>query len=155
MQKKIKMKSWQGLKQGDVVDLVAPGFRSGPEELRSAEEFIRSWGLVPRVPQGIFGDDVLSSNSDEARFQMLKSALTAPDSQAVWCLRGGYGSIRLLPDLLKLKKPAGDAKLFFLIINSKVSTANSRILRRAGMQVDSSQVSISQQTVGNDPLCQI
>ena len=115
MQKKIKMKAWQGLKQGDVVDLVAPGFRSGQEELRSAEEFIRSWGLVPRVPQGIFGDDVLSSNSDEARFQMLKSALTAPDSRAVWCLRGGYGSIRLLPDLLKLKKPAGDAKLFLAL----------------------------------------
>jgi muramoyltetrapeptide carboxypeptidase len=35
----------------------------------------------------------------------LKKALLAKDSKAVWCLRGGYGANRLLPDLWKLKAP--------------------------------------------------
>ena len=60
----------------------------------------------------IFGRDVLSSNNDRARFEQLRAALEAPDSRAVWCLRGGYGSLRLIPELVKIKLPDIPAKLF-------------------------------------------
>lgn len=103
---------WTPLQPGDVVDLVAPGFACSPEHLEGAIEFLRTWGLKPRIWKKIFAKDVISSNTDEKRFAMLKEALLADDSKAVWCVRGGYGSIRLVPELVKLKKPKGPPKLF-------------------------------------------
>ncbi len=99
------MRFWEALKPGDIVDLVAPGFAISNEDLQGAMQFVRSWGLEPRLPKKIFANDVLCSNTDQVRWSYLKKALTADDSCVIWCLRGGYGSIRLLPDLAKLKRP--------------------------------------------------
>jgi muramoyltetrapeptide carboxypeptidase len=62
-------------------------------------------GLKPRVPLNIQGEDILCSQKDEIRFEHLKKALTAKDSKAIWCLRGGYGAIRLIEKIAKIKKP--------------------------------------------------
>ena len=88
------------LKPGDKVDVVAPGFRSENKDvLRKATEFLNSWGLVARIPQDLFGSHFLHANSDEIRLKHLIQALSASDSAAIWCLRGGYGANRLLPAL--------------------------------------------------------
>ena len=103
--KRKKWISWKPLQEGDVVDLVAPGFAPCPSEIRGAISFLRSWGLRPRVPSNLLGRDVLCSNTDKKRFRFLKRALMAKDSAAIWCLRGGYGANRLLPDLNGLQRP--------------------------------------------------
>lgn len=106
------MNKWLPLKPGDIVDIVAPGFAPTVEELDSGIRFLEGWGLVPRLPRNIRGKDILCSNCDEVRFQHLKEALYAKDSKAIWCVRGGYGSLRLIPHLLKLKRPRTRPKLF-------------------------------------------
>ncbi|MCB0342575.1 MAG: LD-carboxypeptidase [Pseudobdellovibrionaceae bacterium] len=111
MEKLASAHRWMPLESGDIVDIVAPGSACTPSELKGAVQFLKSWGLVPRYPAKLFGRDVFCSNTDEKRFQFLKQALYARDSKAVWCLRGGYGAIRLLPQLEKLKKPKA-SKLF-------------------------------------------
>lgn len=98
-------KSWSALKSGDVVDVIAPGFRPTDGEVEAGVQFLESWGLKARLPKDLFGADVVSSHTDDKRLKHLTAALLAKDSKAIWCLRGGYGSIRLVPDLLKLKKP--------------------------------------------------
>ncbi len=103
---------WLPFREGDIVDLVAPGFACKPEELDGAIRFLREWGLKPRVPQKIFGRDVLCSSDDRTRFRQLREALLAEDSAGIWCLRGGYGSIRLIPELSRLRQPKGRAKIF-------------------------------------------
>lgn len=108
---RVTKKSWLPLKKGDLVDIIAPAFRSADDAVVRAEEFLKSRGYRVRVPTDIFGKDVLCSQTDEIRFKQLKSALLAKDSKAVWCLRGGYGGLRLIPDLMKLKTPK-NAKLF-------------------------------------------
>lgn len=107
-----KTHGWAVLKPGDVVDLVAPGFRPTEEDFTGALVFLANWGLEARYPAGLFGRDVLCSNDDRTRFEFLKDALHARDSKAIWCVRGGYGSIRLVPELMKLKRPKGPPKLF-------------------------------------------
>jgi muramoyltetrapeptide carboxypeptidase len=107
----VSKKSWRPLEVGDVVDVVAPGYRATEAELAGGVRFLESWGLKPRVPKKIFGPDILSSNNDKARFEQLRDAILAPDSKAVWCIRGGYGSNRLIPHLAQLKVPKGQAKL--------------------------------------------
>ncbi len=94
------------LQPGDIVDVVAPGFRSSAEGLQAGMQFLRRLGLVPRAPRGIFGTDLLCANSDGLRFEHLKRALGAPDSRCVWCIRAGYGAIRLVERLMRLAPPA-------------------------------------------------
>jgi len=98
-------KTWELLAKGDIVDVVAPGFRCSEEELDGAHSFLMSLGLTPRVPKNLFRGHTLFSNTDEVRMRHLAEALKAPDSKAVWCIRGGYGSLRLLPHLKKLRTP--------------------------------------------------
>jgi muramoyltetrapeptide carboxypeptidase len=99
------MKKWQSLKAGDIVDIVAPGSGTSSEDLAKACSFLKSWQLIPRVSDGLFSGHPYLSNEDSFRLRDLKRALLAKDSGAVWCLRGGYGSLRLLPELMKIKTP--------------------------------------------------
>jgi len=99
------------LEPGDIVDIVAPGFRCSNESLAAGVEFVRGLGLVPRVPRAIFGADLLCANSDASRLRHLLKALEAPDSKCVWCIRAGYGAIRLVEPLLALR-PLTRRKLF-------------------------------------------
>ncbi len=93
------------LAPGDVVDVVAPGFRCTAEQLENGIAFLKRAGLVPRVPPDLFGEDLLCSNSDAIRFRQLRKALFARDSRAVWCVRGGYGAIRISQRLQALQAP--------------------------------------------------
>ncbi len=98
--------NWQTLQDGDIVDIIAPGWATEPAVLKSSLEFLESWNLKGRVPKNIFKKNLIASNTDEARWAHLQAALLAKDSKVIWCLRGGYGSLRLLPYLGKMKKPA-------------------------------------------------
>ena len=93
------------LRPGDVVDVVAPGFRCTQQQLEGGIAFLERSGLVPRVPADLFGEDLLCANSDAQRFAQLRKALFARDSRAVWCVRGGYGAIRIIQRLQALKPP--------------------------------------------------
>ena len=99
------------LAPGDVVDVVAPGFRCTPEQLAGGIAFLERRGLVPRVPADLFGEDLLCANSDARRFAQLRKALFARDSRAIWCVRGGYGAIRII-ERLKAVAPPRKPKLF-------------------------------------------
>lgn len=98
--------SWAPFKRGDIIDVIAPGFCPTDDEVEAGVQFLESWGLQPRLPHDLFGADVLCSNTDEKRMRHLAHGLLAKDSVGVWCLRGGYGANRLVPGLLKLKKPS-------------------------------------------------
>lgn len=98
------------LKVGDTVDIIAPGSQKSPARLEKAFALLTEWGLVPRCPNDLFGPDPFYTNTSSKRADFLKQALKAPDSQAVWCLRGGYGATRLLETLPK--SPLGREKYF-------------------------------------------
>jgi muramoyltetrapeptide carboxypeptidase len=99
------------LLRGDIVDVVAPGFRCSEESLAAGVEFLRRLGLEPRVPRTIFGRDILCAHTDARRLEHLREAFAAPDSTCVWCVRAGYGAIRLVEPLLR-GRPPRHRKLF-------------------------------------------
>jgi muramoyltetrapeptide carboxypeptidase len=105
-------KAWQPVKKNSTIDIIAPA--SGvcdPSILEQLKILLKSWQLIPRFSPDLFGHDLLCANSDEKRFQQLQEALLNTSSDAIWCLRGGYGCTRLMPSLLKLKAPK-KCKLF-------------------------------------------
>lgn len=99
------MSHWKFLKEGDIVDAISPGYASPQKDIDGSRAFLLRWNLNPRIPKNLIKPHFLHSNEDEKRFQFLKEAMESRDSEAIWCLRGGYGSNRLIPMLAKLKKP--------------------------------------------------
>ena len=90
------------LRPGARVAIVAPSGVAPPLLLQRAEELVRSWGLEPVVgPHVGAGHPRASylSAPDIDRAADLQWAWTDPSIDAVFCARGGYGSIRML-DLL-------------------------------------------------------
>lgn len=99
------------LKPGDSIEIIAPASRCSRQELETLQALFSSWQLHCLIAQDIFGDDLLCANSDEIRFKHLHNALHNPETKAVICARGGYGSLRLIPELAKITPPSS-AKLF-------------------------------------------
>ncbi len=103
---------WEPLKQADIVDIIAPGCGCLEPDIEKALAYIKSLGLIPRIDSKLVDTSyIFFSNSDEFRFNNLKEALYARDSKMIWCLMGGYGSMRLIPYLELLPKPP-KVKLF-------------------------------------------
>jgi muramoyltetrapeptide carboxypeptidase len=94
------------LKTGDLVDIVSPGSSSRSEDVELCLDLLHGWGLKTRLPKETFKAHPFHSNEDEVRLRLFKNAIQAKDSKAVWCLRGGYGANRLIPELWKMKPPA-------------------------------------------------
>jgi muramoyltetrapeptide carboxypeptidase len=97
-------KTWSVLKKNDIVDIIAPASNTPPARFEDGLSWIKDIGLIPRVPEGMLQTDLFFAAPLEVQLKLLTEALHS-DSKAIWCLRGGYGSMRLIPHLLKIKPP--------------------------------------------------
>ncbi|WP_309127440.1 LD-carboxypeptidase [Microbacterium sp.] len=87
------------LSPGDTVRFVSPSGLGKPDSLARAVAYYEAWGL-----NVIVGDHVLQphpraeylAGPDDRRRQDLVEAWSDPDTDAVVCIRGGYGAMRLL-----------------------------------------------------------
>lgn len=98
------MKKWSYLSSGDVIDVVAPASPCSREALENGVRWIEEAGFVARVPDNIIKTDVFFAAPLKEQLESLKAAIYS-DSKMLWSLRGGYGSMRLLPFMRKWKKP--------------------------------------------------
>lgn len=88
------------LKSGSLVALVAPaGPLQNPEELPRAQENARSLGWEPLVGAHAGGRVGYLAGHDRDRLNDINRALRDPKIDAIWCLRGGYGMMRILPGI--------------------------------------------------------
>jgi muramoyltetrapeptide carboxypeptidase len=96
---------------GDTVEIVAPASKCTDKQLLDLRSLLLSWDLQCVVKGDIFGDDILCAHNDVTRLKHLEEALLNPDVKAVVCARGGYGSMRLIPELMHITPPKAP-KLF-------------------------------------------
>jgi hypothetical protein len=83
---------------GARVALVSPASpEEEPEGIAIAEEIVASLGLVPRRMPSAARQTMYLAGTDEERAADLNAAFRDPSIDAIWCIRGGYGSGRLLP----------------------------------------------------------
>jgi muramoyltetrapeptide carboxypeptidase len=94
-----------------VIDIVAPSSGGPIDAVKKSAEYFENLGYRIRIPENLLSDDVpYCANSDAIRFDHLKNAIYAEDSKVIFCLRGGYGSARLL-DMLQEITPPDKAKI--------------------------------------------
>lgn len=85
------------LKSGDLAALVAPASPVSPSVLSICLKSIRFLDLEPVVMPGCEMSRSYLSGTDEQRAADLARAFSDPCIRAVFCVRGGYGSPRILP----------------------------------------------------------
>jgi muramoyltetrapeptide carboxypeptidase len=85
------------LTSGDRIGLVAP---AGPllerDDLTRATELCRALGYEPVLGKNAYRRHGYLAGTDDERLADLNAALQDSSIDAIWCIRGGYGSIRLL-----------------------------------------------------------
>jgi muramoyltetrapeptide carboxypeptidase len=87
------------LRPGDTVGIVAPAGPADPELVARVPALLAAHGLRARVFPGCHLRQGYLAGPDAARLADLHAAWADPELAALWCLRGGYGSARLLPHL--------------------------------------------------------
>lgn len=88
------------LQKGDTILIVAPaGIVKQPKAIQKAKSTFESWGYTIILGKQIFNNAHHFAGSDKERLQDMQWALDHPTAKAIWCARGGYGSVRIIDDL--------------------------------------------------------
>tara|TARA_R110002049_G_scaffold1113_6_gene8224 strand:- start:255 stop:1274 length:1020 start_codon:yes stop_codon:yes gene_type:complete len=89
------------LKAGDTVAIIAPSgiLKNRTKEVEQAKMLLKSWGLHVVVGEHVFSQSNHFAGTDDERCEDLQKALDDPTISAIWCARGGYGTVRILDKL--------------------------------------------------------
>lgn len=87
------------LKKGDTVAIVCTARKFFPEDAIPAKELLESWGLKIKLGATIGLDSCQLGGTDLERAADFQNMMDDENIKAIWCSRGGYGTVRMV-DLL-------------------------------------------------------
>jgi muramoyltetrapeptide carboxypeptidase len=94
---KTKMVKPQRLKQNAVIALIAPASPPSDDKMAKAKASLTALGFTIKAGMNLNARNGFLAGTDEERVADLHAAFLDPEVDAVWCVRGGYGTARLLP----------------------------------------------------------
>lgn len=94
------------LKKGDTVGFVSTARKISSEDILPAIQMLESWGLKAIVGKTIDAGYNQFAGDDNLRTEDLQAMLDNPAVKAIWCSKGGYGTVRIIDklDFAKFKK---------------------------------------------------
>ena len=93
------MKTPEYLKKGSKIALVAPARKIGRDEIAAAVKWIEDKGFVAVYDNRLFAEYHQLAGDDDFRAGVLQDYLDRDDIDAIFCVRGGYGTIRIVDKL--------------------------------------------------------
>ena len=87
------------LKRGDLVAIAAPARAVAEAEMEAAVALLEHWGLRVLLPEGLYSRADQFAGSDAHRAAVLQQLLDNDEVRAIFCARGGYGSVRIVDRL--------------------------------------------------------
>jgi len=114
------------LKKGDTIAIVSTARKVSSKELAPAILFAKKMGLEVHLGKTIEAKYKQYAGDDSLRAQDFQNALDNPNIKAIWCARGGYGTIRMV-DLLNFTQFTQQPK--WIIGYSDVTVLHSHINR--------------------------
>ena len=97
------------LKKGDTIAIVATARKNIDDNLKPAIQLAKSWGLEVVIGKSIGLDNNQLAGTDEQRAADFQNMIDNPNIKAIWCVRGGYGTARMI-DLVDFTKFKHDPK---------------------------------------------
>ena len=94
------------LQKGDTVAILATARKHIVKSMQPTIDLLESWGLHVVIGKSIGLEENQLAGSDEERAADLQEQLDNPNIKAIWCARGGYGTVRVvdLIDFTQFKK---------------------------------------------------
>lgn len=87
------------LNYGDTIGLISPASPEDPSKIKGAIEFLRSQGFQVKEGKHLFDKWGYLAGQDKDRAKDLMDMFEDKEVDMILCMRGGYGSMRLLPYL--------------------------------------------------------
>jgi muramoyltetrapeptide carboxypeptidase len=81
------------------VAIVATARKISEEEIRASVNILKSWGLEVVIGNTIGKSYNQYAGTDDERRKDLQQVLDNPEIRAVFCARGGYGTLRIIDDI--------------------------------------------------------
>ncbi len=102
----MEMLKGKSLKKDSPVRVIAPAGPFAKEKFLRGIDQLKSWGLRPAWREDIFEKDGFCAGGDERRAEEFNEAACDESCRAIFCARGGYGSMRILEriDIKAMKK---------------------------------------------------
>lgn len=118
------------LKEGDTIGVLAPAAHGGMTDYNRSIELLEALGYKVKLAPSVTDDYGYLAGSDEDRAKDLNDFFKDDSVKAIVCLRGGYGSARLL-DKLDYQMIARHPKM--LIGFSDITALHAAIGQRSGI----------------------
>ncbi|MCF6349835.1 MAG: LD-carboxypeptidase [Flavobacteriaceae bacterium] len=88
------------LKKNDVIGIIAPAsFLKKEAALKLALDLLKDWGLQYKLAKNLFNKHNHFAGTDKERISDFQFFLDHKNIKAIWCVCGGYGSIRIIDKL--------------------------------------------------------
>lgn len=94
--------------KNDTVWILSTARKISHKEIEPAVDLIKRWGLNVHIGKSIDAEENQFAGTDSLRAQDLQEAINDPRAKAIWCARGGYGTVRIIDKIdfsVYLKNP--------------------------------------------------
>ncbi|WP_083964030.1 S66 peptidase family protein [Shimazuella kribbensis] len=89
----------KSISRGSHIGIIAPASPLEPIATHQAIEYLEKSGFVPVLGDSIFDQQGFLAGSDESRLADVHRMFADPMIDAILCLRGGYGSMRIVDQI--------------------------------------------------------
>jgi len=93
------MEKPQALKTGDKVGIISTARKISLEEVQPAINLLTDWGLEVVLGENLFAEDHQFAGTKVQRLADFQQALNNDEIKAVFCARGGYGTVQLIDEI--------------------------------------------------------
>jgi muramoyltetrapeptide carboxypeptidase len=118
------------LKTGDTLGLIAPASAVADDIIQRAVANLEGLGFKVRLGKNLSARNGYLAGSDQQRVDDLNWAFSDTEVDAVWCVRGGYGATRILPQV-DFKMIRKNPKIF--IGYSDITALHLSIYQKTGL----------------------
>lgn len=88
------------LERGDTVMILAPaGIMKDTAAVEKGIALLEKWGLNYKLGKNLFKQNFHFAGTDAERLADMQQALDDDNIKAIWCARGGYGTVRIIDDI--------------------------------------------------------
>ncbi|GGX12357.1 S66 peptidase family protein [Aquimarina muelleri] len=84
------------VKKEDKIAIVSTARKVDFKEINDAIHILKSWGLEPVIGSTIGKENNQFAGSDQERAYDFQKMLEDKEIKAIWCARGGYGTVRII-----------------------------------------------------------
>lgn len=130
----------QILKKGDLIGLVAPASYTDEVKLKKAIQNIEDLGYRVKVGESAGKRWYSFAGEDTARAKDINTFFKDKNVKAIMCVRGGYGSIRIL-DLLEYESIKENPKIF--IGYSDITSIHMALHKKCGIKTYHGPMAVS------------